>query len=186
MATPEKTAVIVIDAQQEYFAPVGRMVLPDGPRAVKQIARVLEWARRRELPVFHIVHESYRPGATIFAPGSPALAIHPDATPVAGEPVITKHLPGSFTSTPLEQALRERGVERLIVTGFMTQMCVDTTTREAAHRGFQVTVLADATAAMDVRGPDGQVVPHDQVHRTHLGSLSGFLAEIKRAADVTG
>jgi len=100
--------------------------------------------------------------------------------------VITKHLPGSFTSTPLEQALRERGVERLIVTGFMTQMCVDTTTREAAHRGFQVTVLADATAAMDVRGPDGQVVPHDQVHRTHLGSLSGFLAEIKRAADVTG
>jgi hypothetical protein len=35
-------------------------------------------------------------------------------------------------------------------------------------------------------GPDGQVVPHDQAHRTHLGSLSGFLAEIKRAADVTG
>jgi nicotinamidase-related amidase len=99
--------------------------------------------------------------------------------PAAGEPVITKHLPGSFTGTPLEGALHERGIERLIVAGFMTQMCVDTTTREAAHRGFKVTVLADATAAMEV-------IPHDQVHRTHLGSLSGFLAEIKRTDDITG
>jgi nicotinamidase-related amidase len=106
--------------------------------------------------------------------------------PAAGERVITKHLPGSFTGTPLEGALRERGIERLIVAGFMTQMCVDTTTREAAHRGFKVTVLADATAAMEVRAPDGEVIPHDQVHRTHLGSLSGFLAEIKRTDDITG
>jgi nicotinamidase-related amidase len=95
-------------------------------------------------------------------------------------------LPGSFTGTSLEQALREAGVSRLIVTGFMTQMCVDTTTREAAHRGFKVTVAADATAAMDVKAPDGQVIPHDQVHRTHLGSLTGFLAEIKRTDDITG
>lgn len=156
MVPDDKTALIVIDAQQEYFAPVGKVVLPDGP------------------------------GAAIFAPGSAALAIHPEVAPAAGEPVITKHLPGSFTGTPLEQTLRERGIERVIVTGFMTQMCVDTTTREAAHRGFKVTVLADATAAMDVKGPDGQVIPHDQVHRTHLGSLSGFLAEIKHTDDVTG
>lgn len=182
----EKTALLVIDAQQEYFAPVGKVVLPDGPKAVTRIARVLEWARARKVPVFHIVHESPRPNAPIFAPGSPALAIHPDARPAPGEPVITKHLPGSFTNTPLERALRERGIERVIVSGFMTQMCVDTTTREAAHRGFTVTVLSDATAAMDVKAPDGQVIPHDQVHRTHLGSLSGFLAEIKRADDLVG
>ncbi len=186
MAPDDKTALIIIDAQQEYFAPVGKMVLPDGPRAVTQIARTLAWARARRMPVFHVVHESRRPGAGIFAPGSPALQIHPEVAPVAGEPVITKHLPGSFTGTPLEQALRERGIERVIVAGFMTQMCVDTTTREAAHRGFTVTVLADATAAMDVKAPDGQVIPHDHVHRTHLGSLSGFLAEIKRTADITG
>jgi hypothetical protein len=49
-----------------------------------------------------------------------------------------------------------------------------------------VTVLADATAAMDVKAPDGQVIPHDQAHRTHLASLSGFLAEIKRTDDITG
>lgn len=186
LPAPEKTALLVIDAQQEYFAPVGKMVLPDGPRAVKQIARMLEWARARRLPIVHIVHESRRPGAAIFVPGTPALAVHPDAAPAAGEPVITKHLPGAFTGTLLEPTLRERGVEQLIVSGFMTQMCVDTTTRQGAHAGFKVTVLADATAAMDVRGPDGQIIPHDQVHRTHLGSLSGFLAEVKRSSDLTG
>jgi nicotinamidase-related amidase len=129
MATDDKAALVIIDAQQEYFAPTGKVVLPAAPSAVKQIARVLAWARERRLPIFHIVHESRRPGATTFVPGSPALEIHSQVRPAAGEPVVTKHLPGAFTGTPLEQALRDAGVGRLIVTGFMTQMCVDTTTR---------------------------------------------------------
>lgn len=181
----EKTALLIIDAQQEYFAPIGKIVLPDGPRAITRIAQVLEWARARQIPVFHIVHESRRPNATVFVPGSPALEIHPAVSPKSGEPVIQKHLPGSFTGTPLEEELRTRGIERVIVSGFMTQMCCDTTAREAAHRGFRVTLLADATAAMDVTGPDGVVIPHDVVHRTHLGSLNGFLAEVKRTEEVT-
>lgn len=162
------------------------MVLPGGPAAVARIARLLEWARATRVPVFHIVHESRKPGAQIFAPGSPALAVHPLAAPREGEPVIQKHLPGSFTGTRLEAELRERGIERVIVSGFMTQMCCDTTAREAAHRGFSVTMLSDATAAMDVKGPDGVVIPHDVVHRTHLGSLNGFLAEVRSSADVIG
>ncbi len=100
--------------------------------------------------------------------------------------MITKHLPGSFTNTPLETELWKRGIEHVIVSGFMTQMCCDTTTREAAHRGFKVTLLSDATAAMDVTAPDGAVIPHDQVHRTHLASLNGFLAEVKRSNEIIG
>lgn len=184
--TTGKTALLIIDAQQEYFAPIGKIVLPDAPKAITRIAALLAWARARQVPVFHVVHESRRPNATTFVPGSPALAIHPAASPASGEPVIQKHLPGAFTGTPLEAELRQRGVERVIVSGFMTQMCCDTTTREAAHRGFKVTLLSDATAAMDVRGPDGAMIPHDVVHRTHLGSLNGFLAEVKRTEEVTG
>jgi nicotinamidase-related amidase len=172
------TALIVIDAQQEYFAPIGKVVLPDGPTAVKGVARALAWARGAHVPVIHVVHESRRPGAAIFVPGSPALAVHPDAAPIDGEPVLTKTLPGSFTGTPLEQTLRAQGIERVVLAGFMTQMCVDTTARQAAHLGFTVTVLADATAAKDVTGPDGATISADVVHRTHLGSLNGFLAQI--------
>ncbi|HBH02116.1 MAG TPA: cysteine hydrolase [Candidatus Rokubacteria bacterium] len=177
-------ALVVIDAQQEYFAPAGKVVLPGGPAAVGRIADALAWARAQGLPVVHVVHESRKPGAAIFAPGSPALEVHPAARPVPGEPVVRKHLPGSFTGTKLEELLRAQAVERVILAGFMTQMCVDTTAREAAHRGFQVTVLSDATAAMAVKGPDGETIPAEQVHRTHLGSLSGFLADVRPLAAV--
>jgi nicotinamidase-related amidase len=181
---PPPHALVVIDAQQEYFAPLGKVVLPGGPAAVKNIARVLRWARGAGVPIAHIVHESRRANPTTFAPGSPALAIHPEAAPEGAEPVMTKHLPGSFTGTGLERWLREQGIERVVIAGFMTQMCVDTTARQAAHLGFGATVLADATAAMAVTAPDGAVIAADQVHRTHLGSLSGFLAEIKRSDDL--
>jgi nicotinamidase-related amidase len=182
----DKTALLVIDAQQEYFAPSGRLVLPDGPLAVERIAALLAWARAGGVPVVHVVHESRRPNPTTFAPGSPGLEIHPAAQPVPGEPIVTKHLPGSFTNTGLEEYLRRYGIEQIIVSGFMTQMCCDTTAREAAHRGFKVLMAADAMAAMPVKGPDGVVVPHDQVHRTHLGSLNGFLATVTTSVALAG
>jgi len=179
----DRTALLVIDAQQEYFAPIGRIVLPDGPPAVERIASLLGWARSRGVPVVHVVHESRRPNPTTFAPGSPALAIHPAAQPGADEPVLTKHLPGAFTHTDLESRLRTLDVEQVIVSGFMTQMCCDTTARQAAHRGFRVLMVGDAMAAMSVRAPDdGTVIPHDVVHRTHLGSLQGFLATVTTVA----
>jgi len=186
MSADERVAVIVIDAQREYFAPEGKLALPDGPAALTRIAEVLGWARAHGVPVVHVRHESRRAGAQTFLPGTPGAEIHPDVAPAPAEPVVTKHLPGSFTGTPLEGLLRERGIERVVVAGFMTQMCVDTTSRQAAHLGFKVTVLSDATAAAAVRAPDGQVIPHEQVHRTHLGSLSGFLADITPSATVVG
>jgi nicotinamidase-related amidase len=182
----EKTALLVIDAQQEYFAPIGKLVLPDAPRAIERIAALLAWARARGVPVVHVVHESRRPNPTTFVPGSPALDIHPAARPVPGEPIVTKHLPGSFTQTGLEEHLRRHGIEQVIVSGFMTQMCCDTTAREAAHRGFKVVMAADAMAAMPVTGPDGGLIPADQVHRTHLGSLNGFLATVTTSPELTG
>ena len=181
----EKTALLVIDAQQEYFAPIGKLVLPDGPRAVERIADLLAWARAQGVPVFHVVHESRRPNPTTFAPGSPALEIHPAARPTPGEPVLTKHLPGSFTNTALEEHLRRHGINRVIVSGFMTQMCCDTTAREAAHRGFTVLMAADAMAAMPVKDPDGGTISAEQVHRTHLGSLNGFLATVTTSRALT-
>ena len=146
----DRTALVIIDVQPEYFAG-GRLPLPQGPDALKPIVRALEWARHRGLPVVHVVHESRRPHAAIFVPGSPGLAMHPDIRPATGEPVIQKHLPGSFTGTSLQDELETHGVEQLVIAGFMTQMCVDTTTRQAAHLGYNVTVLSDATAAMDVK-----------------------------------
>jgi nicotinamidase-related amidase len=67
----------------------------------------------------------------------------------------------------------------------MTQMCCDTTAREAAHRGFKVLMAADAMAAMPVKGPEGDTISATEVHRTHLGSLNGFLATVTTSAALT-
>ena len=102
-----------------------------------------------------------------------------------GKRIVIFGLPGAFTRTDLETRLRDQGVEQLVVAGFMTQMCCDTTAREAAHRGFRVLMAGDAMAAMSVQAPDGTVIPHDQVHRVHLASLHGFLATSTTVAALT-
>ena len=47
-------ALVVIDVQQEYFAPIGKVVLPGGPAAVRQIERAIDWARTSRVPVVHV------------------------------------------------------------------------------------------------------------------------------------
>src|SRR5947209_13927403 len=51
--------------------------------------------------------------------------------------LIEKSLPGSFTNTPLDEWLRERGITTVSIAGYMTHMCCDTTARQAVHRGFK-------------------------------------------------
>ncbi len=100
------------------------------------------------------------------------------------EPTVTASGPREGRAAP--GRVRARGIEQLVLAGFMTQMCCDSTARQAAHRGFKVLLPADAMAAMSLTAPDGTVIPHDQVHRTHLASLNGFLATVTTTAAVTG
>jgi nicotinamidase-related amidase len=66
-------------------------------------------------------------------------------------------LPGSFTSTELEMWLRERNVETVVIAGYMTQMCCDTTTRQAMHLGFGVEFLSDGTGTLTIKNDAGEV-----------------------------
>ena len=64
--------------------------------------------------------------------------------------MVKKHFPGSFTQTPLKAYLRRAGVDTLVVSGFQTHHCCDTTTRQARERGFAVLFAEDATATRDL------------------------------------
>lgn len=168
-----KQALLVIDVQNEYFAPHGKWALPDGERALERIQALLAAAREAGAPVFHIVHEALDPQSPVFRPGSEGARMHPAIAVRPGERVITKHVPGAFFQTPLEMYLRQAGVEGVIVCGFMTHMCCDTTTRQARERGFAATFAADATATRDL-ARDGVTVPHEVVHDTTLAVMTHF------------
>lgn len=178
-----KPALLVIDVQNEYFAPDGIWPLPDAEAALANIQRLIAAARASGVPVVHITHESLDPRGPVFKPGSRNIEIRESITVLPGERHIVKHFPGAFTQTPLEAYLRQAGVDTVIVAGYMTHLCCDTTTRQAKERFFSVLFAADATATRDLK-LNGETVPHTQVHETTLAVMTNFASVLPSAGIV--
>ena len=87
------------------------------------------------------------PMGRILVRGEPGHDIVPELAPEPGEPVVDKPGKGAFYATDLEAMLRSRGTARLIVCGVTTEVCVNTTVREANDRGYRCVVLADCCAS---------------------------------------
>jgi len=167
----ERTALLIIDMQRDFLEPggFGETLGNDVSllkAAVKPLQAMLRAARAAGLLVIH-TREGYRPDMSdappakvergepsrrIGAPGpmgrilirgEPGHDIIPELYPVAGEPVIDKPGKGAFYQTDPELTLRNCGIENLIVTGVTTEVCVNTTVREANDRGYDCLVLED-------------------------------------------
>lgn len=173
------TALLIIDIQNDYF-PGGAMELEGAQAAGAKAGAALAACRARKLPVFHVRHLSVRPGATFFIPGTRGAEIHASVAPAAGEPVIEKNFPNSFRATDLKERLDRAGVKNLVVAGMMTQMCVDSTVRQAADLGYKVTLLADACATR-AQSWGGASVPAAQVQAAFLAALNGLFAKVQPA-----
>ncbi len=170
-----KTAVVFIDYQNEYRS--GTLALPDEPAASDSARQLRAWADRAGIAVIHVLHRAPAT-APIFAADSPGFAPIEGLAPAEGEAVVYKHLPSAFTGTGLLDELQRRGVETLIIAGYMTHNCVDSTARDAFHRGYRVGVVADASATRDLPGPDGQTISAATVHAAVLAGLGDRIAEI--------
>ena len=174
-----KTAVALIDYQNEYRS--GPLALPDEATASQAAAWLRAWADQAGIPVIHVLHRAPAT-APIFAADSVGAAPIAGLTPADGETVIYKHLPSAFTGTALLDELQARGSETLIIAGYMTHNCVDSTAREAFHRGYRVGIVADASATRDLPGPDGTTIPAAMVHAAVLAGLGDRIAEIINVA----
>lgn len=179
---PTKTALILIDIQNDYFAP-DKLFIPDGQRVLDRAAQLQEWAHARGVTIVHIQQVSPA-AASIFADGSEGGKIHPSLTPREGETVIEKTLPSSFDRTTLHDFLQSRGVTTLVIAGLMTHMCVETTTRGALPLGYAVVVAADACASRDLPSIDGQVISHEEVHRNALAAMADRFADVMLTDDI--
>ncbi len=167
-----KTALLVIDIQNDYF-PGGKMVLVEPLAAAKKAYELLQCFREHGGRHVHIQHISTRPGATFFLPGDRGTDIHDSVAHFEGEPLVQKHYPNSFRETNLLELLKGWGVQRVIIAGMMTHMCVDATARAAADLGFQVIVAADACATRDLKYGD-TAIPADHVHKAFLAALKSY------------
>lgn len=175
-------ALVVVDIQNDYFPGGGNPL--DGPDAAAAHARrLLDAFRAAGDPVVHMQHVWDEPDAPYMRPGTPGFEIHPTVAPAEGELVLQKTSPNSFLDTPLEAELRQRDVDRLVVCGMMTAMCVDATVRAAADLGFQTSVAHDACATCDLEF-GGQVIPARSVHGAFLAALADGYAEVAAADEL--
>jgi nicotinamidase-related amidase len=172
---PERTALVIIDMQRDFLEPGGFGAALGNDvsllrAAIGPTAAVLAAARQAGITVVH-TREGHRADLSDLAPskhrrgnfptrigdagpmgrilvrGEAGHDIIPELAPRAGEPVIDKPGKGAFFATDLEAILRGRGIDRLIVAGVTTEVCVHTTVREANDRGFDCLVLSDCTAS---------------------------------------
>jgi nicotinamidase-related amidase len=172
---PESTALLVIDMQRDFVDPggFGEMLGNDVTplrKTVEPTRRVLDAARDKGLFVV-FTREGHRPDLSdapltklargnlscgigdqgpmgrVLVRGEYGHGIVDELTPLPGEPVLDKPGKGSFYATDLELMLRNRGIKTLIVTGVTTEVCVQTTVREANDRGFECIVLEDCVGS---------------------------------------
>ena len=171
----DHTALLIIDMQRDFLEPGGFGAALGNDvsllrAAVEPCRAVLAAARNAGITVIH-TREGHRPdlsdaprlkvergdpalriGAVgpmgrILVRGEPGHDIIPELYPASGEPVIDKPGKGAFCQTDLELILRNRGIETLLVCGVTTEVCVNTTVREANDRGFRCIVLSDCCAS---------------------------------------
>ena len=145
----------------------------------------MDAARRADVPVIVVQHGDSDPEAAIFREGTHAWELHPEIERRPRDHLIAKTLPGSFTGTPLESILADAGVDTVAITGYMTHMCVDTTSRQAAHRGLAVEILNDATGTLPLENVGGTATG-EELHRATLVAQGQFLADVVSTDDWVG
>lgn len=172
---PKTTALVVIDMQRDFLEPGGFGELLGNDvsllrAAIAPCRAVLEAARRAGLFIIH-TREGHSPDMADCPPtkkargglktgigdqgpmgrilirGEKGHDIIKEVYPIAGEPVIDKPGKGAFFATDLELMLRNRSIKTLIVCGVTTEVCVNTTVREANDRGFECLVVSDAVGS---------------------------------------
>jgi nicotinamidase-related amidase len=174
-------ALVIIDAQGEYRS--GRVALPGIDPALVRISELLARARSAGTPIFHVAQIGQQ--GTLFDPTTECGAILPEAAPVAGEPLIMKRLPNAFAGTLLHERLQQAERRNLIITGFMTHMCISASARAALDLGYQTTVIADATATRALPSHDGGApILAENVHRTALAELADRFAAVVASTDI--
>ena len=178
-----KKALIVIDIQNDYFEG-GAIPLVNPVAASLNAREVLDHFRANNLPIAHIQHVSANPDAMpIFVEGTNGIEIHENVKPLEGEPVFQKYYPNSFRETGLLDYLKQNDVTEVVITGMMTHMCVDATTRAAFDFEYKCTVVGDACASRDLE-INGKTVKADDVHHAFLAALEFFYAEIKSTEEL--
>ncbi len=181
----DTTALLLIDVQKGvndtgyYGGPSGRRNNPD---AEARQASLLARCREAGLQVAFTMHDSREAGSPL------KLSLDSGAQldglePAEGDITVAKDVNSGFVGTSLEVDLRRKGINRLVVAGFFTNVCVETTVRMAGNMGFDTYLVHDACATMNRMGLDGTDYDPDLVHALAVAGMHGEFCTAISTAD---
>jgi nicotinamidase-related amidase len=190
---PAKTALLNVDMQR-CFVEDTPLASPDGPALVEKINVLIRTCRETGALIVHTRGWMARDGSNhgvmaelvppflvdLYTEGTPAAELHDALDVAADDLIVNKTRYGAFHGTDLAQQLRQRGIDTVIVSGIATNICCETTAREASQHDFRVVFLSDGTATKDMNGVSAQ-----DLQRATVASIGMVFAQIATISEVS-
>jgi len=160
-----KRALLIIDVQNEYFTGLLPVTYP--PNSMQNILDVIKTAEETNIPIVMVKHTATAENAKAFVKETHSWELHDSIKDIDVSHYVEKTFPSSFVGTDLEEWLRAHDIDTVVISGYMTQHCCDTTARYAHHLGFNVEFLSDAIGTLDFENKAGKVTA-EELHRATL------------------
>ena len=170
------TGLLLVDIQNDYF-PGGKMELARRNEASSNAKDLLYLFRKNQWPIIHIQQISDYEGATFFIPNTEGVELNETVKPLPGETIIQKQFANSFRDTSLLKQLKNVGVEKVVICGAMSHMCIDSTTRAAYDFGYPCIVVHDACATKNLEF-GGTKLLAEEVHGSFMAALGSAYAKV--------
>ncbi|MCX6052246.1 MAG: cysteine hydrolase family protein [Campylobacterales bacterium] len=161
----KKRALFVIDVQNEYFT--GKLPVCYPQNTLPNILSLIETAKLHDIPVVMIQHTLLNKNATAFLKGTDGWKLHESVKNIEPELYVEKNYPSAFVGTDLQEWLEKNEIDTVVISGYMTQFCCDSTAKYAMHLGYNVEFMSDATATLGFENNAGKVSA-EELHRAIL------------------
>jgi ureidoacrylate peracid hydrolase len=190
---PSRTALIVVDMENDFVADGAPMETPAGREMIPRLRQAIEHARAVGIRVIYTTHTHRGDGCDLgrhrdlWAPiatgvacvdDTPGIEIYSEIAPAEDEIVIRKRRYSAFFGSDLDIVLRGWGVDTVVITGVTTENCCHATARDAFFRDYRVAFLSDATATFDYADLGQGAMPAAEVHRATLIILAASTAHV--------
>lgn len=167
-----KKALLVIDMQKTYFTQDNLVNYPVG--SLKKVLEAMDFAKEKGMPIIVVQHSNEKGN---FGKGNKSWELCEEVANKPYDYYVEKYKPSSFYETQLEDILKAEGVDTVVISGYMTHMCCDTTAREAFHRGYSVEFLSDATGTVHLNTPAGEK-QSKEIHETVLVIQASLFSQV--------
>jgi nicotinamidase-related amidase len=199
--TPEKTAMLVVDMQNSFVQEGAVLEVPHARAMVPRLNRLLDVCRAHKIVVIYLHHvlqgghidagrladlsDDVRNGKINIA-GTTDVEIYEGIKPRHGDLVLAKPLYSSFHGTNLDGVLRTMGIDTVIISGTVTNICCESTARDAFSLGYKVVFLSDGNATVDSPDMGFGPISADDFQRVTLIVMATNYAQVSSIGQVVG